>query len=111
MMKEQEFLGLTFSDGSLAEIRQRLAEILRDQPYGYVVTPNVDNMVSFHDTSYPLAKEIYRRAVLVVCDSRILAILGRFVGVRLRPCPSQVDHCQQGGLCQECEHLTCTQNR
>ena len=55
MMKEQEFLGLTFSDGSLAEIRQRLAEILRDQPYGYVVTPNVDNMVSFHDTSYPLA--------------------------------------------------------
>ncbi|WP_370299890.1 WecB/TagA/CpsF family glycosyltransferase [Abyssibacter sp.] len=87
MMKEQEFLGLTFSDGSLAEIRQRLAEILRDQPYGYVVTPNVDNMVSFHDTSYPLAKEIYRRAVLVVCDSRILAILGRFVGVRLRPCP------------------------
>ncbi|WP_348674535.1 WecB/TagA/CpsF family glycosyltransferase [uncultured Abyssibacter sp.] len=86
MLKEQEFLGITFSDGTMNDVRTRLHEMVDANTYSYVVTPNVDNVVSFHDASYPKTQEIYSKAGLTLCDSKVLSILGRFLGVRMRPC-------------------------
>jgi N-acetylglucosaminyldiphosphoundecaprenol N-acetyl-beta-D-mannosaminyltransferase len=53
--------------------------------YGYVVTPNVDHLIRYHED--PEFREHYQTAEFVLLDSRFAAYLLRVVkGVRLRVC-------------------------
>jgi exopolysaccharide biosynthesis WecB/TagA/CpsF family protein len=53
--------------------------------YGYVVTPNVDHLIRFHESE--TFRALYSRAEFVLLDSRIAARLFRLVhGVRLPVC-------------------------
>lgn len=87
VLVQTNFLGIQFSGGTLDDVRQKLAEFARSGGFRYVVTPNVDNVISYHDKTYPRMREVYDHAGLVLCDSRVLAILARLVGKVLHPCP------------------------
>jgi len=65
-----------------ADIAARFGE----QKFGYVVTPNVDHLIRYHDeTSF---RELYAHAAYVLLDSRFLAYVLRLTsGVRARVCP------------------------
>lgn len=53
--------------------------------YGYVVTPNVDHMIRFHESAS--FRALYAQATYVLLDSRIAALLFRLVhGVRVPVC-------------------------
>jgi exopolysaccharide biosynthesis WecB/TagA/CpsF family protein len=81
-----EFLGLCFdnldTEGAIGWIRQRTSE----SPLAYVITPNVDHMVRLPRLGRVL-RRVYRQADLCLCDSRVLAKLGRMAGVELRVAP------------------------
>lgn len=84
-----EFLGLRFDPVSKDEVLDRLSRVSADEPYRYVVTPNVDHMVRLHesqDASRSL-RPLYDAADLCLCDSRILQLLARFRGVNLPVVP------------------------
>jgi len=54
--------------------------------YGYVVTPNVDHMIRYHDD--PVFRELYAHASYILLDSRFLSYLFRATnGLRTRVCP------------------------
>lgn len=54
--------------------------------FGYVVTPNVDHLIRYHDD--PSFRELYEHAAFVLMDSRFLAYLLRFAQkVGLPICP------------------------
>ena len=50
-----DFLGLRFLDADLAGIRQTLTDAVDGWGYRYVVTPNVDHVVSYHHGGDPQA--------------------------------------------------------
>jgi len=72
-------LGLDFADLSLAQAAQYLAERPADAPFSYVVTPNADHLVRL--SRDPRLTAIYRNAALRVLDSRVVAGLGRRMGL------------------------------
>lgn len=78
------FMTLDFADGDRPALLARVAAMARG-PYGYVVTPNVDHVVKLMDGR--VDAEVYDGAALKVCDSRILAHLGRLRGKRLTVYP------------------------
>ena len=80
-----DYLGMRFLDADLTGIRAALTRAL-DGLFGYVVTPNVDHVVSYHDGGAAL-RAAYDGALFQICDSRVLAGMAAFSGVRLRPCP------------------------
>jgi exopolysaccharide biosynthesis WecB/TagA/CpsF family protein len=54
--------------------------------YGYVVTPNVDHFIRYHDDAS--FRELYSSAAHILLDSRFLAYLLRLTrGVKTRVCP------------------------
>lgn len=56
-----------------------------EQRYGYVVTPNVDHMIRFHENA--AFRALYAQAAYILLDSRIAAFLFRTVrGVRAPVC-------------------------
>lgn len=64
------------------DIAQRFGE----EKFGFVVTPNVDHLIRYHDE--PGFRESYAHASYVLLDSRFLAYLLRLAGgVRARVCP------------------------
>lgn len=83
-----EFLGLRFDGLSARDAIAALAEIGGGGQFSYVVTPNVDHVVQLHrrDSGDALWAS-YRSAALSLCDSRILQLLARWSGVRLRVAP------------------------
>jgi exopolysaccharide biosynthesis WecB/TagA/CpsF family protein len=53
--------------------------------FGYVVTPNVDHLIRFHDE--PHFRALYADAAYILLDSRFLSIIFRWVkAVRVRVC-------------------------
>lgn len=78
------FMTLDFADGDRAALLGRVAAMARE-PYGYVVTPNVDHVIKLMDGR--VEPEVYGGAALKVCDSRILAHLARLRGKRLAVYP------------------------
>ena len=78
---EQEFLGAQFS---IANLEQTLGLVLSscDGPYGYVVTPNAQHIVSLNENREALGP-IFREAWLTVCDSQILRTLAALDGISL----------------------------
>jgi len=87
-MSEREgiyFLGSRFDTGSIDEA---VCNILAETQgcFKYVVTPNVHDMVRYHDdrvTMEPLFEQAWR----VFCDSRVLSRLAWLNGVRLSVVP------------------------
>jgi N-acetylglucosaminyldiphosphoundecaprenol N-acetyl-beta-D-mannosaminyltransferase len=79
-MKETiPLLGLEFADLTLAEAASCIAERAEDAPFGYVVTPNADHLVRL--SRDPRLGAIYRDHALCVLDSRVVAGLGRLLGL------------------------------
>lgn len=81
-----EFLGLHFDAWEVEEVAAWLAARSAASRYGYVVTPNVDHLVRLGEAAAPV-RRAYDGAALVLCDSRVLARLARWAGVRLPVVP------------------------
>lgn len=84
-MGKRAFLGLGFDIRSRGEWLDLLAGACAAAPFQYLVTPNVDHVVCFHEGVVPA--EVYTGADHMVCDSRILAKLASFKGIALAPYP------------------------
>jgi exopolysaccharide biosynthesis WecB/TagA/CpsF family protein len=62
-----------------------VAQRFGDRDYGYVVTPNVDHMIRFHENES--FRALYSQAAFILLDSRIAALLFRLVhGIRIPVC-------------------------
>ena len=81
-----EFLGLAFDTWSSARVRGWLEGRSADNRFAYVVTPNVDHMIRLADAPADV-RRAYDAADLRLCDSRILARLAGWAGVRLPVVP------------------------
>ena len=81
-----DFLGLAFDAWSPNSVRDWLRGRHADSSYAYLVTPNVDHMVRLADAPADV-RRAYDDADLTLCDSRILARLAAFAGVRLSVVP------------------------
>jgi len=82
------FLGIDFDLFDMDATERWLAERPDDAPFAFVVTPNVDHVVKLDRT--PRDAEIwraYQAAALRLCDSRIVAKLGRLCGLALPVVP------------------------
>ncbi len=80
------FLGLAFDPLTLSDVTAELRSRSAKDSFAYLVTPNVDHVVRFHDKTAPDTAEIqnaYLQANWCVCDSRVLAALAARYGVRL----------------------------
>ena len=84
-MGKRAFLGLDFDIMTHGEWLALLAGAGRAAPFQYIVTPNVDHVVCFHEGVVPA--EVYKDADHMVCDSRILTKLAGLKGVALDPYP------------------------
>jgi N-acetylglucosaminyldiphosphoundecaprenol N-acetyl-beta-D-mannosaminyltransferase len=76
-----EFLGVAFDKSNLQAVLSRLLARRGDQPFEYVVTPNVDHLVRLHDAKTDNLEKLWRAyeaAALRSCDSRILARLAQW---------------------------------
>jgi exopolysaccharide biosynthesis WecB/TagA/CpsF family protein len=63
----------------------RLATTFGAEKFGYVVTPNVDHLIRYHDD--PTFRALYADAAYVLLDSRFLSYVFRLVkAVRVRVC-------------------------
>jgi exopolysaccharide biosynthesis WecB/TagA/CpsF family protein len=63
----------------------RLAGDFGSDRFGYVVTPNVDHLIRFHDE--PHFRALYADAAYILLDSRFLSFIFRWVkAVRVRVC-------------------------
>lgn len=88
---ETRFLGLEFSNlsmaGVIAEVRRRAL----DPAFSYIVTANVDHVVKLFPrrlkTNTLAFRAAYDNAALRLCDSRILKRLGSLMGIRLPVVP------------------------
>ena len=78
------FLGLDFDIMEEAEAAETVFSLSGQDKFTYVVTPNVDHRVRLHRLQGDARLwSSYRRATLVLCDSRILKRLAHLSGVRL----------------------------
>ena len=79
-----EFLGVEFDILSERQVIDRLRLVTAETPFGYIATPNVDHVVRLNnEAAHSLLGPAYASADLCVCDSRVLALLARFRGIRL----------------------------
>jgi exopolysaccharide biosynthesis WecB/TagA/CpsF family protein len=76
-----EFLDLEFDRLTFSQVKRRLGTVTVATPYGYIVTPNVDHMVRLRRE--PALRDLYQKARLCLCDSRILKLLARLSGIDL----------------------------
>lgn len=76
-------LGVRFAELGMAEAIAALAARPGDAPFSYVVTPNADHLVRLSRT--PSLAPLYAAAGLTVLDSRVVARLGRLLGLAVPP--------------------------
>lgn len=81
-----EFLDIDFDLATGTQALQRVSARGPDEPFVYVVTPNVDHVVRLQRRRSDLWP-VYRSAWMCLCDSRILARLAWLAGVRLKVAP------------------------
>ncbi len=72
-------LGLPFADLDAAAAAAWLASLPVDTPFGYAVTPNADHLVRLHRD--PSLAPIYQAARVRLLDSRVVARVGRWLGL------------------------------
>ena len=89
MLSEQSisFLGLDFHAVTEREALKWILDRSREETFSYLVTPNVDHVVTLHSVSTEEIKMAFSNADLTICDSRVLSILGRLSGISLPPLP------------------------
>ena len=64
----------------------QVASAFGSDRFGYVVTPNVDHLIRYHDD--PIFRALYADAAYILLDSRFLSHLFRLLkGFRVRVCP------------------------
>ena len=86
--QQTDFLGVAFDPLDMAATEAWLAARGPDEPFAFVITPNVDHVVKLD--AAPTDTEIrraYAAAALRLCDSRIVARLARMRGVDLPVVP------------------------
>lgn len=83
------FLGVRFHNIGLDATLRQIMERRENEPFEFVVTPNVDHLVRI-DEGNPEIVRIYDAAWISVCDSRVLTALARLVGLTM-PTVSGVD--------------------
>lgn len=81
------FLGFNFDDLSEEQALQHIRVLIGKRDFSYLITPNVDHVVTFNQTSDPVILDAYRRADITLCDSRILTKLAGLSGVKLVAVP------------------------
>lgn len=83
----RSFMGVEFVDQHRAGIRD-LVRQAAGMRYGYLVTPNVDDLVkTLGGRLAPHQSEAFLAADYKICDSKILALLSRMVGSPLMQYP------------------------
>lgn len=88
MKTHDDFIGLAFDALSLDEAMSRIAGLSRGPHFTFVVTPNVDHAIKLSRTAVDApVRSAYSKASLTLCDSRILAGLGRLFGISLSLVP------------------------
>jgi exopolysaccharide biosynthesis WecB/TagA/CpsF family protein len=81
-----EFVGMAFTAIDPQAVLDAVRARAWGAPFAYIVTPNVDHVVRLQRNRSDLWPS-YRRAWMVLCDSRILARLARARGVTLPVLP------------------------
>ena len=79
------FLNSAFDRIGMDTALARISERHRDQPFAFVVTPNVDHLVRL-STEHVLGP-LYAQAWLTVCDSRVLELIARLSGEEVDVAP------------------------
>ncbi len=82
-----DFLGLNFDNFDHKQALAATRQLAEQDRFSYVVTPNVDHVVQLNQQNDPDLSAAYRNAGYTLCDSRILASLARFSGLKLQPVP------------------------
>ena len=81
----KDFIDVGFDALSATEVVDRILDADAEEPFRYVVTPNVDHMIRIQ-ASQEIAG-LYRRAWLCINDSRVLQLLARVFRVSLPATP------------------------
>jgi exopolysaccharide biosynthesis WecB/TagA/CpsF family protein len=84
--KPIDLLHFHFDNMTLGEAAERIAQRAVDLPFCYVVTPNVDHINRVY-LDHPDLLPIYHAARLCLCDSRVLAMMARWIAVDLPVVP------------------------
>jgi N-acetylglucosaminyldiphosphoundecaprenol N-acetyl-beta-D-mannosaminyltransferase len=79
---KQKFCEMPFTGVGVRDVLRYLEIRTINDPFTYIVTPNVDHVVRNWRDKGDLV-EIYEDAELSLCDSRIVSLIGRFSGVSL----------------------------
>jgi N-acetylglucosaminyldiphosphoundecaprenol N-acetyl-beta-D-mannosaminyltransferase len=80
------FMDIAFARMAMPSVIRMVGERQEGAPFAYVVTPNVDHVVRLQRIRSDLWP-VYRSAWATLCDSKILAILARGMGVTLPVIP------------------------
>lgn len=84
----QEFIGIRFHKTTLEPLLDYLVSQLDSPEFRYVVTPNVDHIVSLTGSEADSdMRSAYDDADLLVCDSRVLSQLAKRSGIELPAVP------------------------
>jgi N-acetylglucosaminyldiphosphoundecaprenol N-acetyl-beta-D-mannosaminyltransferase len=85
----QTFLDVDFDVEPVDQLVSRIEKISSETPFQYLVTPNVDHVVRLNrlGAELPDVANAYHQADYCICDSKILALLARWRGVRLPVLP------------------------
>jgi exopolysaccharide biosynthesis WecB/TagA/CpsF family protein len=75
--------GLAFTNAVLAQVAGWIAARPADAPFAYAVTPNADHLVRL--ARDPALLPAYRGAALCLLDSRVVAGIGRAIGLPMPP--------------------------
>jgi len=80
------FLNGTFDRINFEQAYLRISEIPKQQPFRFVVTPNVDHLVRMQKEPGWI-RMLYADAWLTVCDSRVLELIGSLSGEKIDVTP------------------------
>ena len=81
-----EFLGVRFDAWPLERVVTWLAKRDAASSYAYLITPNVDHLIRLPEAEEAV-RDAYEEADLVLCDSRIVARLAAWAGLRMSVAP------------------------
>ncbi|WFS25218.1 WecB/TagA/CpsF family glycosyltransferase [Rhizobium rhododendri] len=74
-----QMLGIDFVSGPLEEVRHEIFDFIRRKKCAVIVTPNVDHIIRIHESRDLSIREAYLGADIRLCDSRVLALIGRWI--------------------------------
>jgi N-acetylglucosaminyldiphosphoundecaprenol N-acetyl-beta-D-mannosaminyltransferase len=81
------FLGIEFAITTYEQMASELARLSESRSFSYIVTPNVDHVVTLHEGEDESVskrfREAYDAAAFRLCDSRILQLMARIRGITL----------------------------